>query len=84
MIHRVFASLLVAALMSPAAAEDSDVTVFQNVRVLTMTDAGVLEDATVTVEGDSILSIGVLRIQRADVPQPPGDLHGGDRLTHLA
>ena len=58
MIQRLLAFLLIAALTVPAAADDDAVTVFQNVRVLTMNDAGVLEGATVTVEGDTIKAIG--------------------------
>ena len=58
MIQKVVAFLFIAALSLPAAADDDAVTVFQNVRVLTMGDAGVLDGATVTVEGDTIKTIG--------------------------
>ena len=57
MIRRPFIFLLISVLVSPAMAEDTEVIVFQNVRVLTMTDAGVLEGAAVTVEGDTIAAI---------------------------
>ncbi len=58
MISRLLTLIFLALLAAPAAAEDSSTTVFQNVRVLTMSDAGVLEGATVVVEGDAILSVG--------------------------
>jgi len=41
-----------------AAAQEASITVFENVRVLTMSDAGVLERATVVVDGDRISSVG--------------------------
>ena len=58
MIQRFAALVVITALSFTAVAEESEVTAFQNVRVLTMTDSGVIDGATVTVAGDAILSVG--------------------------
>ena len=62
---------LVCALLTPAfsfwpglaAAQRAGVTVFENVRVLTMSDSGVLERATVVVAGDRISSVSISAAQ---------------------
>jgi imidazolonepropionase-like amidohydrolase len=40
-----------------ASAQEANVTVFRNVRVLTMTDAGTLRNRNVVVEGDRVLAL---------------------------
>jgi imidazolonepropionase-like amidohydrolase len=49
---------------TPVSTQEAGVTVFENVRVLTMTDAGVLESATVIVRGDRISSVTRSAAQR--------------------
>lgn len=51
-------ALAMTASQAPAAAQAAEVTVFENVRVLTMTDAGTLTSATVVVEANTVSSVG--------------------------
>ncbi len=60
MYRRTLAVLVVLLAAGPAllAAPAADITVFENVRVLTMTPAGTLTEATVVVTGDQVTSVG--------------------------
>lgn len=57
MLLRLTAILFIAAVAMPLVADDDAITVFNNVRVLSMSEAGVLENAAVTVQGSKIISV---------------------------
>ncbi len=57
MIRTVAALIFTAVLAAPVVASDRGTTVFRDVQVLTMTDAGVIEVASVRVAGDTIVAV---------------------------
>jgi len=57
MLLRLSAVLVLLVMTMPAVADDDAITVFQNVKVLSMTDAGVLDNASVTVKRAKIISV---------------------------
>ncbi len=77
MLQRVLAFLFIATLTVPAVAGDGEAIVFQNVRVLTMTDEGVLEGASVTVEGDTITAIAE-NVGEGEIPEGANVVDGTD------
>jgi len=66
----IIAALSLVVCANLALADDGEVMVFQNVQVLTMTEAGAIANATVTVDGDRIVS----------VVEGAGDVPDGARL----
>jgi hypothetical protein len=79
----LFGALLLASVFSIwsqlALAQQTSVTVFENVRVLTMTEAGVLERGTVIVAGDRISSV----TPSAAEPPPGARVIDGRGMTLL-